>query len=103
MGDSDSAVSGSRLSWLSDGSAPLDGGGRCRCWHTTTHELQSFLGAATEHLDFNQLHKFVRRWHEVHQQYGPNRATEASTALAQTVRELLGQDVRAAYWRAPDG
>lgn len=103
MGDSDSAVSGSRRSWLRDGSAPLDGGGRCRCWHTTTHELQSFLGAATEHLDFNQLHRFVRRWHEVHQQYGPNRGTEASTALAQTVRELLGQDFRPTYLRPPDG
>lgn len=91
MDDVDLAVSASRRSSLRDESVSPGDRGRCRCWQTTTAELQSFLGAAIEHLDFNQLHRFVRSWHEVDQQYGPDRRVEASAALAQTVRELLGQ------------
>jgi hypothetical protein len=65
---------------------------RCRCWSTTTQELQSCLGVAIEHLDLRQLQRFVRIWHEVDQRYGPNRRAEANAALADSVRVLLGEE-----------
>lgn len=63
----------------------------CRCWNTTTRELQSCLGMAVEHLDLGQLHLFVRAWHEVHEQYGPDRRAETNAVLAGAVKDLLGE------------
>ena len=79
-------------SGMRDAPVPPQTHQRCRCWNTTTQELQSSLGVAIEHLDFGQLHRFVRTWHEVDQEYGPDRRAEANAVLAATVRDLLGED-----------
>jgi hypothetical protein len=72
---------------------PRDNHDLCRCWSTTTRELQSCLGAAVEHLDFGQLQRFVRTWHEVDRRYGPDRRAEANAALAAAVGELLEENL----------
>lgn len=89
----DGAGSDGRRSSVWDEPVPLENHDLCRCWSTTTRELQSCLGVAVEHLDFGQLQRFVRTWHEVDQRYGPNRRAEANAALAAAVGELLKENL----------
>ena len=63
----------------------------CRCWNTTTGELQAYLGSVADSLDVGQLRRFVRAWHEVEQRYGPERAVEADAALTAAVQALLAE------------
>lgn len=61
----------------------------CRCWNTTTDELQAYLGSVAGSLDVGQLRRFVRAWHEVEQRFGAERVVEADAALAAAVQALL--------------
>ena len=61
----------------------------CRCWNTTTAELQKYLGSAIGSLDISQLRSFVQAWHEVEQDYGSEREVEAHAALAAILQGIL--------------
>lgn len=73
----------------------------CRCWNTTTSDLQAYLGSvAASSLDLGQLRRFVRAWHEVEQRYGPERVVEANAALSAILQGLLAEAQTGA--QAPD-
>jgi hypothetical protein len=71
---------------------------QCRCWETTTAELQAYLGSACGRLEVGQLRRFVRAWHDIWHEVedrvdgqGAERQREAEYALAAAVQELLAE------------
>lgn len=63
----------------------------CRCWETTYGQMQAYLGSNLTRFDTGQMYRFVRAWHDVDQEFGPDRRAEAEAALFAVVTSLVGE------------
>ena len=53
--------------------------------------MQAYLGSNLTRFDAGQMYRFVRAWHDVDQEFGPDRRAEAEAALFAVVTSLVGE------------